>query len=93
MKKFSMCNGCSDEYNNIADRRFFSQTNSCGDCGVALCLLDNTLSVLSNDSERVLLEVKQFLGEGKILALKGIGGYLLSYMFRNPVRRQAGSEK
>ncbi|MEP6949094.1 MAG: carbamoyltransferase HypF [Ginsengibacter sp.] len=77
MKIFSMCKSCSDEYNNVANRRFFSQTNSCADCGIELCIWEKTSSILSNNSEKVLLNMKQFLEQGKILAVKGIGGYVL----------------
>ena len=77
MQKFSMCKSCNDEYNNVTDRRFFSQTNSCADCGIELRTWENASSVLSNDSETVLLNIRGFLQHGKILAVKGIGGYLL----------------
>lgn len=77
MQKFSMCQSCSDEYNNVTDRRFFSQTNSCGNCGVELSIRENASFVLSHDAQTVLLRIKLFLQNGKILAVKGIGGYLL----------------
>ncbi|MEO5648242.1 MAG: carbamoyltransferase HypF, partial [Chitinophagaceae bacterium] len=77
MAKFSMCRNCIEEYSNVGDRRFFSQTNSCGDCGVDLFLHENAKSVLPGNSETILLQVKTFLQQGKILAVKGIGGYLL----------------
>ena len=77
MLSFTMCKSCSNEYNNVADRRFFSQTNSCADCGIELQILKNTSSVLSCDRERVLSHANEFLRQGMILAVKGIGGYLL----------------
>ncbi len=77
MQKFTMCNNCADEYNNVADRRFFSQTNSCDDCGIVLSIYENISLILSNNSEEVLSHIKNFLEAGKILAVKGIGGYLL----------------
>lgn len=77
MQNFSMCKSCNDEYNNVSDQRFFSQTNSCAACGMELRIHENTSSILSNNSEKVLLHIKHFLQQGKILAVKGIGGYLL----------------
>jgi hydrogenase maturation protein HypF len=77
MKNFRMCETCNHEYYNVGDRRFFSQTNSCADCGIELRIWENASSALSNISEEVLAYIKAFLGQGKILAVKGIGGYLL----------------
>jgi len=79
-----MCKRCNDEYNNVADRRFFSQTNSCADCGVELSIRVNNSSILSNDPETVLLHIRNFLQHGKILSVKGIGGYLLMCNANNP---------
>ena len=77
MRKFIMCEKCNGEYNNVADRRFFSQTNSCADCGIELTLYQNASAIISNDSETILSSVRNYLEQGKILAVKGIGGYLL----------------
>jgi hydrogenase maturation protein HypF len=76
MQPFEMCEDCKREYNSIADRRFFSQTNSCAACGIKLSIYENANSSLGGDSETILLSIKQYLGQGKIIALKGIGGYL-----------------
>ncbi len=84
MQDFSMCKSCSDEYNTLSDRRFFSQTNSCADCGMELRLLSETSACLSNDTESVLANIKDFLQAGKIIAVKGIGGYLLLCDAGNP---------
>lgn len=77
MHDFSMCNTCKVEYTNVADRRFFSQTNSCTDCGIRLSLYREASTMLSNNTETVLSAIKNLLTEGKILAIKGIGGYIL----------------
>ena len=77
MKHFSMCKSCDDEYKDVSDRRFFSQTNSCDECGVELCIRENADSILTGDSGEVLSQVNDLLKRGKILAIKGIGGYLL----------------
>ncbi len=77
MQKFIMCKSCNDEYNTVTDRRFFSQTNSCADCGIELSLHENNINILTNNSEEVLSHIKSFFSRGKIIAVKGIGGYLL----------------
>lgn len=76
MEGFTMCSHCNKEYEDPHDRRYYSQTNSCPDCGVSLVLYgpggkENT------DPTEVLLRVHQALQQGKIVAVKGIGGYLL----------------
>ncbi|MHA4808486.1 carbamoyltransferase HypF [Flavitalea flava] len=77
MHCFTMCPVCKDEYANVEDRRFYSQTNSCPNCGIGLTLRDKTSAVLCSETPKVLDGIRYFLREGKILAVKGIGGYLL----------------
>jgi hydrogenase maturation protein HypF len=77
MQKFIMCHSCQKEYADIGDRRFFSQTNSCSECGIRLGMHGKDLSALPDNSEDILHYINIFLHQGKIIALKGIGGYLL----------------
>lgn len=77
MSHLQMCEGCGDEYNNVYDRRHYSQTNSCSKCGIPMHLYDAAGNVVSNQPEEILARGKQYLEEGLILAVKGIGGYLL----------------
>jgi hydrogenase maturation protein HypF len=77
VQPFIQCLPCEQEYNHISDRRFFSQTNSCTQCGPRLSIWDREGSGLPQDSEAVLSSVKHYLQLGKIVAVKGIGGYLL----------------
>ena len=76
MQKFTQCKTCGEEYNTVTDRRFFSQTNSCNNCGIEINIHGNDSSILTNNTEEVLSHIKNFLQQGKILAVKGIGGYL-----------------
>jgi hydrogenase maturation protein HypF len=82
MAAFEQCASCWQEYNDPADRRFYAQTNSCDDCGPQLGWHKTNgnhsgqLSFL-NDSRWILPRAKWVLEGGKILAIKGIGGYLL----------------
>ena len=84
MEKFLMCENCTEEYTNFSDRRFFSQTNSCPQCGIRLSIHDTASSTLPADPEMVLSRINEFLTKGKIIAVKGIGGYLLLCDAGNP---------
>lgn len=80
MHEFVMCEKCKHEFANPTNRRFYSQTNSCNSCGIKLEWYD--FSTKSNEykecttEELINLTVDRIL-EGKIVAVKGIGGYLL----------------
>jgi hydrogenase maturation protein HypF len=78
MSSFEMCHICDEEYHNPLDRRYYSQTNSCGDCAVKMSgyLSDATLLPLSNADKQIDFIVDK-LKEGAIIAVKGIGGFLL----------------
>lgn len=73
MSAFTMCPECQQEYDDPNDSRYFSQTNSCKTCGVKLKL--STHPEIT-DGEIIIQTVKE-LKDGKIIAVKGIGGYLL----------------
>ena len=73
MRPFTQCPGCQAEYEDPADRRYFSQTNSCPDCGIRLSLRDASGAEIGQPLDTAL----HMLRSGKILAVKGIGGYLL----------------
>jgi len=78
MVNFEMCAACSQEYQSPSDRRYFSQTNSCPSCSIQLSLINNNeITSLKNTTE-VLEEITQLWNDGKIIAIKGIGGYLLT---------------
>lgn len=78
MHVFEMCESCQKEYEFPTDRRYYSQSNSCSTCGISLRLWD-TKGPLSFSSESSLIsQVIEEWNNGKIIAIKGIGGYLLS---------------
>lgn len=77
MADLPMCMACEEEYNDIHDRRHFSQTNSCPDCAIPMHLFDNNGVEITKDPESILLIVNESLRHGHIIAVKGIGGYLL----------------
>jgi hydrogenase maturation protein HypF len=91
MKAFTMCPQCQAEYDNPADRRFHAQPNACPVCGPQLELWrggvrENTAEKLPHSHERshdARLAAARAIGEGKIVAVKGLGGFHLLVDARN----------
>jgi hydrogenase maturation protein HypF len=79
MACFRMCEQCAAEYRDPANRRYHAQPNACSRCGPALALLaaDGSRAVLS-DGRDPLLAAATALREGRIVAVKGVGGYHLA---------------
>ena len=76
MDAFPACNECSGEYNDPRSRRHHAQTIACHTCGPELRLLDKSgTDVPCNDPIR---EAAALLDAGKILAIRGIGGFHLA---------------
>ena len=76
MRSFRMCPQCQSEYDNPLDRRFHAQPNACPECGPGLELLDTRGDrVPSSDA---IATAGRFLRDGKIVAIKGLGGFLLA---------------
>ncbi len=84
LEDFTMCETCSREYGDPADRRFHSQTNSCPDCGIHIVMCDDEGKQLETRPEHLFREAARLLSQGKILALKNTGGYLLCCDAENP---------
>jgi hydrogenase maturation protein HypF len=76
MASFEMCDNCRKEYEDPSDRRFHAQPVCCNDCGPTLSLIDNTGASLSKDNS--IAAAIDLLRQGKILAIKGIGGFHLA---------------
>lgn len=77
MNRFTPCPHCAVEYANPDDRRFFSQTNSCPQCGIHFSVSQHNSGARPAENETTLQLISEQLSAGKILAVKGIGGYLL----------------
>jgi len=76
MRKFKMCPQCQQEYDAPLDRRFHAQPNACPKCGPSLELVDgNGSPIKCNDA---LKTTGDLLKAGKILALRGLGGFQLT---------------
>ena len=78
MAPFAMCNTCQTEYENPNDRRYYSQTNSCKDCGIQVTLIDKQLGAVVKTTDDILAQIIIAWEAGKIVAIKGIGGFLLT---------------
>ena len=78
MHNFKMCQSCESEYQNPEDRRYYSQTNSCLDCGIRLSLFNAKKECITQDHELIHNTVINAWRNNKIVAIKGIGGYLLT---------------
>lgn len=76
MAEFELCALCSKEYQNPEDRRFHAQPNACPDCGPFLQLSDNKGDTIS--CEDVIATAVNYLQQGSIVAIKGIGGFQLA---------------
>lgn len=75
MDVFAMCESCRSEYDNPGDRRFHAQPNACPDCGPRASLHGKDGTELQVDS--ALERTATLLGEGRVLAIKGLGGFHL----------------
>ncbi len=76
MRHFTMCPDCQREYDDPLDRRFHAQPNACRVCGPSLQLLDAEGKPVPCDD--VLTAASVLLREGRILAIKGLGGFHLA---------------
>ena len=80
MATFPMCGRCRAEYEDPADRRFHAQPNACPDCGPRAVLRDaRTWAEVGDPAAGDAIEAAaRALLAGRIVAVKGIGGYHLA---------------
>ena len=91
MREFEMCDECASEYFDVADRRFHAQPDACFKCGPALRLdeMDGTtmdvdfacgasIETLRERSDAIIERTAELLRDGKVVAIKGLGGYHLA---------------
>jgi hydrogenase maturation protein HypF len=83
MAGFVMCADCRREYEDPGDRRFHAEPNACPVCGPQLTLLASDGGVLAKAGE-ALDKAVALLTTGRILAVKGLGGYHLACDAGNP---------
>jgi hydrogenase maturation protein HypF len=77
---FPFCPDCQREYADPADRRFHAETTCCPKCGPQLQLLDAAGTPMAGDPLTATLALLQ---AGRIVAIKGLGGFHLACDARN----------
>lgn len=84
MHEFPMCTACDHEYHDPESRRFDAQPNCCNECGPEVSIIGTKLR--GGDA---ITAVRRAIMDGKIAAIKGIGGFHLCCDAKNPeaVRR------
>ncbi len=77
MSYFKMCSKCKLEYSNPKDRRYHAQPIGCFDCGPQIKVFNKYGKELKFDSKNIADIIVKFIDDGKIVAIKGVGGYHL----------------
>jgi len=99
MIKFPFCKkadpeSCVQEYSNFQNRRFHAQTFACTVCGPHYSLYNKQGELInSNSVESILQETASIINEGKIVAVKGIGGTHLVSLTNDEVIRKLRERK
>lgn len=86
MAPFEMCYQCAEEYEDPLDRRFHAQPVACPQCGPRVWLESKSSNLDKSKTELEILfyeddaigETQSLLSEGKIVAIKGLGGFHLA---------------
>ncbi|MBS4912575.1 MAG: carbamoyltransferase HypF [Veillonella sp.] len=84
MKTFPMCDDCATEYESEENRRYHAEPNACPVCGPQYRLVTSDgkavpeLTGHEEESDAVFEEARNYIKAGKILAIKGVGGYHLA---------------
>jgi hydrogenase maturation protein HypF len=87
MREFPLCGFCQKEYSDPTNRRFHAQTVACPPCGPKAYLTTKTGEPIS--AKDPVREAGKLLSEGRVLAIKGYGGFHIasSVMLEVPLER------
>ncbi len=80
MRGFPVCLDCGFEYTNELDRRFHAEPNACAECGPKYTFTHSRSSIMSGSALSLTISA---LTDGKIVAIKGIGGFHLVCLANN----------
>ena len=86
MRRFTLCPACQAEYDSPLDRRFHAQPNACPACGPHVWLFTKMENALTpshaplllapeRTGDAALVRAAELICAGKILAVKGLGGF------------------
>ncbi|MCJ7729497.1 MAG: carbamoyltransferase HypF, partial [Sedimentisphaerales bacterium] len=78
MSAFAMCDSCAAQYKDVADRRFHAQPLACAVCGPKIWLTNNEGKTIQEETDKVIAETAHLLMDGKVVAIKGVGGFHLA---------------
>ncbi len=71
-----MCPDCEKEYTDIMNRRFHAQPVACNNCGPSYTMFHNNLEI--TDFEQICDFTAQLIDDGKIVCIKGMGGFFIA---------------
>ena len=85
MSGFDLCPACAEQYADPADRRFHAQPVACPHCGPTVSLVDSHGDPIAGDPYK---QAAAELEAGRIIAIKGLGGYHLAVRADDPAAVQ-----
>lgn len=83
MHEFPMCDACRGEYQDPENRRFHAESIACPECGPTLTYHSPTGDRLAVGEDALHL-AEEMVRQGRVLALKGLGGFQLIVDATNP---------
>ncbi|OXS16891.1 carbamoyltransferase HypF [Zobellella denitrificans] len=78
MADFALCTACDEEYGDPGNRRFHAEPVACAVCGPHLWLQGAEGQHIQGSAATLLAQCATWLKQGRVLALKGIGGFQLA---------------
>ncbi len=78
MSVFAMCDKCAAQYTDVINRRFHAQPVACATCGPKVWLTGNNGREIESETTKAIEKAANLLLDGKIVAIKGLGGFHLA---------------
>ncbi len=89
MAPFAMCADCASEYRDPLDRRFHAQPVACPVCGPQVWVENTGSTDRLSHGDLAIRQARAWLREGRIVAVKGLGGFHLACDATNPTAVEA----